>query len=71
LHEPVEIACKEVGVQPRNIIRLSSYPRAIIRGGMIYAVTVDEFDVPFVVRARLGSPSTVERGRARELVGGG
>jgi hypothetical protein len=51
--------------------KLSSYPRAVIRGGMMYAVTIDEFDVPFVVRARLGSPSTVERGRARELVGGG
>ena len=37
----------------------------------MYAVTIDEFDVPFVVRARLGPPSTVERGRARELVGGG
>ncbi len=34
--------------------RLNSYPRPIFRHGMIYGVTLDEFEVPFVVRARLG-----------------
>ena len=40
---------------------LGSYPRTIFRAGKIYAVTSDEFDVPFVVRARFGP---------RGLVGG-
>ena len=31
--------------------KLNSYPRPIFRHGMIYGVTLDEFDVPFVVRA--------------------
>ena len=34
--------------------KLDSYPRPIFRHGMIYGITLDEFDVPFVVRARLG-----------------
>jgi hypothetical protein len=28
---------------------------------------MDEFEVPYLVRADLGQPSTVERGRTREL----
>jgi len=38
--------------------KLNSYPRPIFRNGMIYGVTLDEFEVPFVVRARLGPSST-------------
>ena len=36
--------------------RLSSRPYPIIRHNIIHAVTMDEFDVPFVVRARLSKP---------------
>lgn len=32
------------------------YPAPIIRGGYLYAVTEDAFEVPFVVRARVGRP---------------
>lgn len=34
--------------------KLNSYPRPIFRHGMIYGITLDEFEVPFVVRARVG-----------------
>lgn len=47
--------------------RLRPYPTPIFRGGKLYATTMDEFEVPYLVRADLGQPSTVERGRTREL----
>jgi len=42
--------------QMRLPFRLSSYPPPVIRGGMVYAVTEDELEVPFVVRARIVRP---------------
>ncbi len=47
--------------------KLRSYPTPIFRNGKLYATTTDELDVPYLVRADLGQPSTVERGRTREL----
>ena len=47
--------------------QLRSYPTPIFRDGKLYATTIDEFEVPYLVRADLGQASTVERGRAREL----
>ena len=36
--------------------RLSSYPRPVIRDGIVIGVTEDELEVPFVVRARIERP---------------
>ncbi len=38
--------------------RLNSNPRPIFRHGMMYGITLDEFEVPFVLRARLGGAAT-------------
>ncbi len=35
---------------------LATFPRPIFRGGMIYGVTLDELEVPYVVRARIEKP---------------
>ena len=50
---------------------LSRSPRPILRGNLIYGVTQDELEVPYLVRARVVGPSVEERGRARELIGAG
>jgi sugar lactone lactonase YvrE len=35
---------------------IAFYPPPIIRGGLVYAVTRDELEVPFLVRARIEEP---------------
>jgi hypothetical protein len=36
--------------------RLATYPRPVIRDGIVVGVTEDELEVPFVVRARIERP---------------
>jgi hypothetical protein len=42
---------------------LSEYPTPVFCNGMIYGVTRDELEVPFVVRARIVKGTEGERGR--------
>lgn len=37
-------------------VPLSPYPPPIFRNGMIYGVTLDELDVPYLFRARIDKP---------------
>jgi hypothetical protein len=48
--------------QLRTPFPVAMYPPPIVRGGYLYALTEDELEVPFLVRARIEKPSDLATG---------